>query len=154
MPQMVYEWLLALHILMAVIWVGGGFAGQILVSRMRTSDPATMVKTALQLEWVGMHVFLPASLVLLLAGIGMVLEGQWGFTTPWVLIGLIGFGATVVTGAGFLGPQTKKVHAAIEAKGIDDPEVQSLMSRLFVISRIDLVVLLLVVVDMAVKPGT
>lgn len=153
MPQMVYEWLLAIHILMAVIWVGGGFAGQVLVSRMRKDDPETMVKTALQLEWVGLHVFLPASLVLLLAGIGMVLEGSWGFTTPWVLIGLIGFGATVVTGAGFLGPQTKKVHALLESKGMDDPQVQAQMARLFVISRIDLVVLLLVVVDMAVKPG-
>jgi hypothetical protein len=154
MPQMVYEWLLAIHILMAVIWVGGGFAMQILATRLRKTDPPTMVRAALQFEWIGTHVYLPASLVLLLAGIGMVLEGQWGFTTPWVLIGLIGFGVTVVTGAGFIGPQTKKVHAVIEAKGMDAPEVPGLMARLFVISRIDLVVLLLVVVDMAVKPGT
>lgn len=154
MPQMVYEWLLAIHILMAIIWVGGGFATQVLASRLRKSDPETMVKTALEFEWIGTHIYLPASLVLLLAGIGMVLEGQWGFTTPWVLIGLLGFAATVVTGAAFLGPQIKKIHAAIEAKGTDDPEVQAHMARLFVISRIDLVVLLLVVVDMAVKPGT
>jgi uncharacterized membrane protein len=154
MPQMVYEWLLAIHILTAVIWVGGGVLGQVLVSRLRKDDPVMMVNTALQLEWVGTRVFLPASLVLLLAGIGMVLEGNWGFTTTWVLIGLIGFGVTVVTGAAFLGPQTKKVHALLESKGTDDPEVQSQMARLFVISRIDLVVLLLVVIDMAVKPGT
>ena len=154
MPQMAYDWFLAIHILMAVIWVGGGFATQVLASRLRRSDPHTMVKVALEFEWIGTHVYLPASLVLLLAGIGMVLEGQWGFTTPWVLIGLIGFAVTVVTGAGFLGPQLKKIHAAIESKGTDDPEVQAHMARLFVISRIDLVVLLLVVVDMAIKPGT
>ena len=152
MAQMVYEWLLALHILMAVIWVGGGFTGQVLVSRMRNADGPRMVKTAADLEWIGTHIFLPASLVLLGAGIGMVLEGQWGFTTPWVLIGLIGFGVTVVTGAAFLGPQTKKVKALVDEKGVEDPGVQAAMARLFVISRVDLAVLMLVVVDMSVKP--
>ena len=149
-----YEWLKALHIVMAVIWVGGGFAGQVLVTRMRKSDPTTMVKTALQLEWLGMHVFLPASLVMLGAGLWMVFGFElWELTDTWVLVGLGGFLATVITGAGFLGPQTKKVHELIEQKGIDDPAVQSQMARLFTISRIDLVVLIIVVIDMAVKPG-
>lgn len=150
---MLYEWMLALHILMAIVWVGGGITGQILVSRLRNADGPRMVRTAADLEWIGMHVYLPASLLLLAAGIVMVLEGQWGFTTPWVLIGLIGFGITVVTGAAFLGPQIKKVHAAVEEKGPDDPGVQARMARLFVLSRIDLAVLILIVIDMAVKPS-
>ena len=149
---MLYEWLLALHILAAVTWVGGGITGQVLASRMRR-DPDRLAKTALDLEWVGTHVYLPASLVLLFAGIFLVIEGQWGFTTPWVLIGLIGWGLTIVTGAGFLGPETKRLHAAMEQKGLDDPTVTAGINRIFVISRIDLVVLLLVVIDMAVKPG-
>lgn len=149
---MVYEWLLALHILAAITWVGGGITGQVLASRMKR-DPDRLVRTALDLEWLGTHVYLPASLILLLAGIGMVLEGQWGFTTPWVLIGLIGWGATVVTGTVFLGPQIKKVHAAIEQKGMDDPSVAPAIERLFVLSRIDLAVLILIVLDMAIKPG-
>jgi len=152
MLQIVYEWLLAIHILMAIIWVGGGITGQILLSRMRNADGPRMVKTAADLEWIGMHVYLPASLILLLAGIFMVIEAQWGFTTPWVLIGLIGFGVTLVTGAAFLGPQIKKIHAAVEEKGPEDPGVQAQMARLFVLSRIDLAVLVLVVIDMAVKP--
>ncbi len=152
MYQVLYEWLLAVHILMAIIWVGGGITGQILVSRMRAADGARMVKTAADLEWIGMHVYFPASIILLLAGILMVIEAQWGFTTPWVLIGLIGFGITVVMGMAVLGPQIKKIHAAVEEKGPDDPEVQAQLGRLFVLSRIDLAVLILVVIDMAVKP--
>ncbi len=148
-----YEWLKAVHILMAIIWVGGGFAGQILVSRMRKADPVRMVKTAADLEWIGAHVFLPASLVLLGAGLWMVFSFEiWQLSDPWVLIGLFGFLATVVTGAGFLGPQTKKVRALVEEKGAEDPDVQTAMSRLFLISRIDLAVLMLIVVNMAVKP--
>src|SRR4051812_43245071 len=102
MLQVLYDWLLAIHILMAITWVGGGITGQVLVSRMRTSDPARMVRTAGDLEWIGTRIYLPSSLILLAAGIWMVFEASWGLTTPWVLIGLIGFAATVVTGAAFL----------------------------------------------------
>lgn len=149
-----YDWLKAIHILMAVIWVGGGFMGQVLVSRMRKDDPVRMAKTAGDLEWIGTHIFLPASLLMLGAGLWMVFGFEyWELSTPWVLIGLLGFLATVITGAGFLGPQTKKVKALVDEKGIEDPGVQAAMARLFLISRIDLVVLMIVVIDMAVKPG-
>ncbi len=73
MYQVLYEWLLAVHILMAIIWVGGGITGQILVSRIRTTDGPRMVKTAADLEWIGTHVFIPAWLILLLSGIFLVI---------------------------------------------------------------------------------
>ena len=148
-----YEWLKALHILMAVVWVGGGVATQVLATRLRKADPSTMVRTALQFEWMGTHIYLPASLVMLGAGLWMVLGFElWEFSDAWVALGLAGFAATIVTGTAFLGPQIKKIHALAEQKGLDDPSVVDALGRLFVISRIDLVVLLLVVVDMAVKP--
>ena len=148
-----YEWLKALHVVLAVLWVGGGFAGQVMVSRLRSSDPVTMVKAALQLEWIGTHIFLPASLLMLGAGLWMVFGFEiWELTDAWVLIGLFGFLATVITGAAFLGPQTKKIHALIEERGIEDTAVQQQMARLFVISRVDLAVLIIVVIDMVVKP--
>lgn len=40
-----------------------------------------------------------------------------------------------------------------QERGADDPEVQRRVQRIFTISRYDLAVLLLVVVDMVVKPG-
>ena len=149
-----YDWLKALHILMAVIWVGGGFTLQFLFSRLRKTDPQIMVKAALQSEWVGTHVFLPASLIMLGLGLWMVLGfDYWELTDTWVLIGLGGFVATIITGAGFLGPQTKKLHAAVEEKGLEDPAVKASLAKIFTVSRIDLVVLVIVVIDMAIKPG-
>lgn len=148
-----YEWLKAFHILMAVIWVGGAYTVQILISRLR-KEPARMVKTAMDVEWMGNHVFLPSSLVLLGLGLWMVLGFDiWEITDMWILIGLGGIVATIITGAGYLGPQIKKLHAMVEEKGIEDPAVAAHVQKLFVVSRIDLVVLTLVVFNMVIKPG-
>jgi hypothetical protein len=69
-----------------------------------------------------------------------------------VILGLVGWGATFVTGNFFLGPQSKKLDAALDAKGPDDPETAALMSRILTVARVDILVLTLVVVDMVIKP--
>ena len=147
-----YNILKVIHVLMAIVWIGGAITTQILVTRLR-KEPSRMVRTAMDIEWMGNHVFLPSSLILLAMGLWMVLGFDiWELTTPWVLIGLIGIVLTIITGAGYLGPQIKKVHALVEEKGIDDPGVATLLERLFKISRIDLTVLIIVVLAMVLKP--
>jgi hypothetical protein len=42
---------------------------------------------------------------------------------------------------------------AIEERGPDDPEYQRRLARIFLVSRIELLLLILVVLDMTVKPG-
>jgi uncharacterized membrane protein len=75
-----YELLLAIHILAAVIWVGGSTAIQVLAIRASGSgDSVRMATFAGEAEWVGMRVFMPSSIVVLLAGIALVFEGNWGF---------------------------------------------------------------------------
>jgi hypothetical protein len=87
-------------------------------------------------------------------GISMVLyTPAIGFTTTWILIGLLGYAATFVTGAFFLGPAAGKLGKAIEAEGPESPAVQAGIARIFAISRIDQVVLVLVIADMVFKPG-
>jgi Predicted integral membrane protein (DUF2269) len=107
-----YELLLAIHILAAVIWVGGATSLQVLAIRATGSgDPVRMATFAGEAEWVGMRVFVPASIVVLLAGIALVLEGSWGFDQLWILIGLAGIAFSIVTGAGFIGPESGRLEA-------------------------------------------
>lgn len=147
-----YHILKVIHVLMAIVWVGGAVMSQILISRLR-SDPPRMVKTAGDIEWFGTHIFLPSSLILLAMGLWMVLGFDfYELTTGWILIGLIGIVITIITGAGYLGPQTKKLNAAVEEKGVDDPGVVAQIEKLFKVSRIDLVVLIIVVLAMVLKP--
>jgi hypothetical protein len=70
-----------------------------------------------------------------------------------VILGLVGIESTVVVGAAFLGPESSKLARLTEQRGPEDPEVVRRVQRIFAISRFDPVVLLLVVVDMVVKPG-
>ena len=101
-----------------------------------------------------MKVFLPASLVLLLAGILMVLDTPGiDFTDAWIVIGLGGIVSTIVIGAGFLGPEAKRLADLIEQKGESDPEVVQRISRILMIGRIDLTILLIVAANMVIKPG-
>ena len=152
---MAYDWFLALHILAAVIWVGGAATQQVFaIQAQRSNDPQRMANFAADSEWIGTHIYLPSSLVLLGAGITLVIIGHWGFTTLWVVLGILGFLFSVVTGAAFLGPESKRLKALIEERGPTDTQVAERIKRIFLISRIENIVLLLVVIDMAVKPGS
>jgi uncharacterized membrane protein len=149
-----YELLLAIHVLAAVVWVGGATSLQVLAIRATGSgDPVRMATFAGEAEWVGMRIFMPSSIVVLLAGIALVLEGSWGFDQLWILLGLAGIAFSIVTGAAFIGPESGRMKALLESRTFEDPEVQSRLNRIFLISRIELGVLLLIVLDMAIKPG-
>jgi uncharacterized membrane protein len=149
-----YELLLFVHVLTAVVWVGGALSLQVLAIRAeRSADGGRVANFATEAEWVGSRVFLPSSIVLLLAGIGLTLEGDWGFTTPWVLLGLIAYGLSALTGSLFLGPESGRIGKMIADVGPRDPDVLARIKRIFLVSRIELVVLLFIVFDMTVKPG-
>ncbi|MGH2805859.1 MAG: DUF2269 family protein [Actinomycetota bacterium] len=152
---MSYEIFLALHILGAIVWIGGGVTMAVLTERARrANDTARVVSLVDDSEWMGMRFFFPASLVLLVAGILLVIIGQWPWSTPWVVIGIAGFVASAVLGSAFVSKTAKQVHELIGQRGTDDPDVRSGLDRLVLLSRVDLVILLLVVLDMTLKPGT
>jgi putative copper export protein len=149
-----YKGLLTLHLLGAVIWVGGAFAVNILVLRMQKErNYPKLLELGNDFSALGMKVFMPASIVVLLAGIGLVLEVDgYDFTDFWVIFGLAGIAFSIIVGAGYLGPEGEKLHALTQSKGPDDPEIQARLQRVANVSRFELVILLLVVADMAIKP--
>jgi uncharacterized membrane protein len=148
-----YIILKTLHVVAAVAWVGGALTQNVLATRLKkANDGALMSGFAKEAEWIGTHVYLPSSLVLLGLGIWMVVTEAWNFTDLWIVVGILGFVATVITGAGFIGPTSKKIGEAIAARGPSDPEVARGIDRLLAIARVDLVVLFIVVIDMVAKP--
>jgi uncharacterized membrane protein len=150
-----YEWLKALHVLLAVVWVGGAAALQVLAIRIeREHDPLRMAAFAGQAEWMGMRVFAPASGLLLIFGIWMVIEEPaWTFGQFWILAALAMFAFSFLSGLLYISPQSGRLKAIFETRGPDAPEAVALLGRLFLISRIELVLLVLIVFDMVMKPG-
>jgi uncharacterized membrane protein len=148
-----YEYLLFVHVLMAVVWVGGAVTLQIMaILIQKASDPGRMAQFAHQAELIGMRLFAPASLLILIAGIFMTLDA-WSFSDLWILMGLAGFAYSFVNGAFVIGPLSGKTGKLIEERGADDAQVQSNLSRLFLLSRIELVILIVVIFAMTVKPA-
>ena len=95
---------------------------------------------------------MPASIVVLLAGIAMVWYGPYSFK-PWIALALVGIVVTSLVGALYLGPQGGKFARLAQERGVEDPDVVAARDRLVLVSRIDYVVLVLIVLDMVFKPG-
>ena len=149
-----YEFLLFVHILGSIVWVGGAITTQVLGTRAtKATDPAVIQRFSAEAEWVGMRVFMPASIVVLAAGMWMVIDSGWEWEEPFVAVGLIGIAFSIVVGSAFLGPESGRVAKLTEEKGASDPEVTKRIMRLITVSRFELLVLLIVVFFMAVKPG-
>ena len=92
--------------------------------------------------------FVPASLIVVLAGIGLMIEGSWDWGQLWVIFALVTFAASFVTGLFVISPLAKKLPAV----GPATPEGQELIRRIFSILRIDLAYMYAIVFAMTVKP--
>ena len=148
-----YEFLLFLHIVFAILWLGAGTCLILLGMRADASrDPVRIKQIVEDAEWVAHRLIIPSSLLVLGLGIALVIDGPWTFDMLWVDLGLVGFAATFVTGFFFITPQTKRIGATMERDGGMSPAAIDQVRRLFLISRIDLVVLFSVVAVMALKP--
>lgn len=151
----IYDTLKFVHILAAIVWIGSGIFVQFEATRLRrANDPVRLAAFAEDIAFWGTRLFMPSSLLVLLMGISLVLyHPTIGLSQAWIWLGLIGYAATFVTGAFFLGPTSGKLAAMSGTLPPDDPAIQAAMARIFMISRIDQAVLILVVADMVFKPG-
>jgi uncharacterized membrane protein len=150
-----YDTLKFLHVLAAITWVGSAIYAQALATKvMGENDPARLVRVAKDIGDLGKRLITPSAIAVLVFGVWIVAVSAWNFTDTWVLLGLIGIAITIVTGAGFLGPESERLGKLGAERGPTDPELQRRIRRIFVISRVDLVVLILVVADMVFKPGS
>lgn len=150
-----YRGLLTAHVLMAVVWVGGGLMLTLQAERAkRAADHGEFVKVAMSAEFWATRVFIPASIILLGCGIGMVTDGHIGFSKPFVDVGLAGWAVSFLIGTTFLGPQGGQVQKLVTAGGgTIDELVLARVNRILWVARVDLLILVLIVVNMVVKPG-
>jgi uncharacterized membrane protein len=148
-----YELLLFLHIALAIVWLGSGLLLQVLGFRAVSENNTERIKGLLDdSDWLTTRLFIPTSLAVFVLGVLLTIEGPWEFGELWIVIGLAGYATTFLTGLLLISRQVKKVAAAMEREGGLGPAAVAETKRLFLISRVDLVVLYTVVLDMALKP--
>jgi uncharacterized membrane protein len=144
------ETLKFLHVLLAVVWVGGGVLTTILAGRARKAEASHRIALTHDIDFVASRVFAPTAILAGVFGVWMVLKtAAWSFGDTWIVIGLSGFVASAVLGMAYLGPSTKKLAAEYEGGGSGEP----LFGRILLASRLDLLILLVVIWAMITKPG-
>ena len=145
---------LFIHISAAITWVGGAAAIQVFgILTKRAADPAKTAFFARNVEWTVMRVFLPAAVVLFLAGFALVHEDNWSWSEPFVLYGLIVGGAVALVAFGYLGRAIGAAGAELESAG-PSPALGLRLRNLVWLSRALLVVLVTIVFMMVTKLGT
>jgi uncharacterized membrane protein len=148
-----YTLLLYIHIICAVIWVGGAAYAQLLALRVRRSpDPSELPNLARHIEFIGSRVFVPAALLLFVAGVGMTLQ-SWSFGQTWIAGAVALWVLSVVTGAVYLGPRVKRTAELFEAEGPTSKAGRELIDRLFLVSRLELISFAVIIALMTFKPG-
>src|SRR3954454_5231591 len=142
----------ALHVLAAVVWVGGGFTLQLLALLARRAAEGRRGFILRSAGGLGQRFFLGSSVVVLVTGFLMLGELPYDLGDGWVLFGFIVIILSALTGAAFLGPASGRVGKLTAERGFNSPEVQQRYSRLLTIARIESLLLFLVIADMVARP--
>ena len=140
-----------LHVLCAIAWVGGGLT--LLVASMlasRAAQPTTLFGILDMMNQLGKTWFIPASLLTVVFGaITATFGGMW--TQLWVIVGLAGFASTFLTGLLLIEPTGRKIGAMMEAGNTEAALAAG--RRLLTIGKFDYTVMLVVIIDMVLKPS-
>jgi uncharacterized membrane protein len=148
-----YDWLVFLHVLAAMVWVGGLAALAALgLNVLRTDDRDAIARFVASFRVVGPFVLMPAAVLVLVLGIWMVIDSAaWSFEQTWIWLALVLLAAAVLVGAVFLSRAALAAERAVNA-GDHAHATQQLRRWSW---GIRLILLLLVVATWAMvfKPG-
>ncbi len=147
----VRDLLLLLHILSAMTWFGAGAWGLIAVRRVQRVQGTEEADILLQkMELVENRVFPPAAILVLLSGVGLVLNGSAGWGDMFVYLGMTGVIVSMALGGAVGGRLNRELADAREAG--DTVKTAGLVNRWLNLGRIELLILLVIVALMVYKP--
>lgn len=152
MTTSLYQWLLFLHVVAAMTWVGGLVTLIALSSHvLRSGDGEAIARFGAGLRRIGPVVLAPSTVAVVALGIGLVLDGDaWQFDQGWLVLALALFGAAFLVGAAHQSRAAVRVERAL---GAGDHEEAARQLRRWARGMWLILLLLLVVTwDMVVKP--
>ena len=149
-----YQLLVYVHVVGAVIWVGGAVYVQLLAMRVtRSDDPTELPRTARHFEALGNLVFAPAALAIIITGAVMAWQ-RWSFGQLWIAAAIGLWVLSAAIGAVFLSPGAKRAAALFDAEGPTSVMARQVTDRLFLVSRLELVSFAIIIALMVFKPGS
>ena len=162
-----YEVFLFLHVLAAAAWFGAALLSMALLElASRAGELSWLVRFGEFDDSLAKVLFIPASLVTLVAGFVLVFDGPWSFADDgWVTGGLILLVGIFALGIGLIVPTGQKLTEAaksalappaeFEAPAVDlhdTSDLAALIRRLRLLSWTDVSLLAIAIFLMTVKP--
>lgn len=149
------DWLAFIHILTAMLWVGGAVVLNVATSRLAaTGDDERVMQFTGNVEFLGNWMIGPSAAAVVGTGIWLTASEDWvAFSQLWIILALVGVAVSAALGMGYFGPEGKRLGRMAEERGASDPELKTRMRRLLLVARFDILILVLLTWDMVFKPG-
>ena len=120
-------WLVVVHVVSAMVFVGGAILLNVLVFRVDGMGGAATFFKVVKATDPAINVAAP---LMILSGIWLVLiNEQFGFTTPFVVIGMAAIVVSALSGLFYFLKEIKNLGAMIETRGNEDKEVEERFQR-------------------------
>lgn len=150
-----YTVLLTLHVVCAVLWIGGGATLHVIGRRVLASgDRKRMQDYSRDADFIGPRFYAPLSLVLLVAGMLLVDKVGGDFSDTWISLGLAGWIVSFVIGILYYPRAARRREAIVDSDGLDSDVYLAQFRQVSSVNLIELTILLLVIADMTLKPGS
>src|SRR3954451_10073614 len=141
-----YQIYLTLHIVAAVVWVGGDATLTTLgIVFQRRQDAATLAAIGEVGAWIGPRVYTPAAFALFGLGVALVEKGNLGWGVLWLDLAIAGWAIATGVGVLFVGPELGRIDRDVAQFGPESEAVDRRVRRLLAIFRFDTALLVLIV---------
>jgi uncharacterized membrane protein len=151
---MLYNVLKFIHVASIAVWFGG-LVTLLTLNRLliRAGDNAAVQAIGRQGQGISARLFLPAVLVTLITGIGMVQVGQLGFGTLWIVWGTIGLVVSMFIGSVLTGGAARKLAAQAARGEVDAAGIARVQRRILTAAIVNMLLLLSIIWAMVAKPS-
>lgn len=151
---MLYKVLLFVHIMAVIMWLGAGTVFQFASERATAAKDEGKMRMLVSLgDSFGKAYFGVLTVLVLLSGIFLVLEADWGFDQVFVIGGLAGIVASGALGGAIIGPTSERLSGRLGSGGPIDDAALADFTKIRNVGRIDLSIMTVVVFLMTYKPG-
>lgn len=146
--------LLSIHIIAVALWLGGSVMNGVVNAKLAaTGDIAANARLARVETNLGQQFYMPASILTLLSGIGLVLvsDGAYSFGDLWVSVGFLSIIVAAVLGPVKFLPLSREIADAYEAGEAERAGAASQQIAMW--STVNTVLIVVALVLMVYKPG-
>ncbi len=147
-----YDVVRFLHVLLGALWVGGVMFVEAQVAVAKKQGKESYVRTSVQTQVTAARIYPAVVPLVALTAIYLIIAGDWGWGSMWVMTALGLWVVSLVTGIAYFAPKAAAFDERLSTEGATDGLVADL-DKIAMVYRADVLLLLVILAMMIFKPG-